>query len=78
VTISRAKVVSRSLISFYQMAAPVQVRQTDQVTLNGSNKMSTTAVFFDIEKALDTTWHPVLLYKWSKLEFSANLFKFIS
>jgi hypothetical protein len=32
--------------------------------------MSTAAVFLDIEKAFDTTWHSGLLYKLSKLEFS--------
>jgi retron-type reverse transcriptase len=40
--------------------------------------MSTAAVFLDIEKAFDTTWHPVLLIKLSKLEFSINLIKLIS
>jgi hypothetical protein len=49
------------------------MRLTDHVTLNFNNKMPTTAVFFDIEKAFDTTWHPSLLYKLSKLEFSTNL-----
>jgi hypothetical protein len=40
--------------------------------------MSTAAVFLDIEKAFDTTWHSGLLYKLSKLEFSTNLIKLIS
>jgi hypothetical protein len=40
--------------------------------------MSTAAVFLDIEKAFDTTWHPGLLYKLSKLEFSAQIIKLIS
>jgi hypothetical protein len=35
--------------------------------------MSTAAVFLDIEKAFDTTWHPALLYKLSKLQFSSRL-----
>jgi hypothetical protein len=48
------------------------LRLTDHVTLNFNNKMSTAAVFLDIEKAVDTTWHSGLLYKLSKLEFSAN------
>jgi hypothetical protein len=43
------------------------------VTLNFNNKISTAAVFLDIEKAFDTTWHHGLLYKLSKLEFSANV-----
>jgi hypothetical protein len=40
--------------------------------------MSTAAVFLDIVKAFDTTWHPGLLYKLSKLNFSTNLIKHIS
>jgi hypothetical protein len=53
------------------------MRLTDHVTLNFSNKISTAAVFLDIEKAFDTTWHSGLLYKLSKLEFSTNLIKLI-
>jgi hypothetical protein len=37
-----------------------------------------TTVFLDIEKAFDTTWHPGLLYKLSKLKFLTNLVKLIS
>jgi hypothetical protein len=37
--------------------------------------MSTAAVFLDIEKASDTTWHPELLYKLSKLHFLFSLIK---
>jgi hypothetical protein len=40
--------------------------------------MSTAAVFLDIEKAFDTTWHPGLLYKLSNLKFSASLIILIS
>jgi hypothetical protein len=47
------------------------------VTLNVNNNMSTAAVFLDIEIPLDTTWHPGLLYKLSKLQFSTNLIKLI-
>jgi hypothetical protein len=36
------------------------------------------AVFLDIEKAFDTTWHNSLLYKLSKCGFSASLIKPIS
>jgi hypothetical protein len=54
-----------------------RMRLTDHVTLNFNNKMSTAAVFLDIEKAFDTTWHYGLLYKISKLEFSANLIKLL-
>jgi hypothetical protein len=48
------------------------MRLTDHVTINFNNKKSTAAVFLDIEKAFETTWHPGLLYKLSKLEFSTN------
>jgi hypothetical protein len=51
---------------------------TDHVTLNFNNKFSTAAVFLNIEKAFDTTWHTGLLYKLSKLEFLINLIKRVS
>jgi len=54
------------------------IRLTDHVTLNVNNNMSTAAVFLDIEKAFDTTWHPGLLYKLSELHFSSTLIKLIS
>jgi hypothetical protein len=54
------------------------MRLTDHVTLNFSNNMSMAAAFLDIEKAFDTTWHPGLLYKLPKLNFSASLVKLIS
>jgi hypothetical protein len=54
------------------------MRLTDHVILNFNNNMSTAAVFLDIEKAFHTTWHPGLLYKLSKLEFSARIIKLIS
>jgi hypothetical protein len=53
------------------------MRLADHVTLNFNNNMSTAAVFLDIEKAFDTTWHPGLLYKLSKLHFSNSLIKLI-
>jgi hypothetical protein len=40
--------------------------------------MSKASVFLDIEKSFDVTWHPVLLYKLSKLEFSSSLIKLIN
>jgi hypothetical protein len=40
--------------------------------------MSTAAVFLDIEKAFDTTWHYGLPYKLSKLEFSTSFIKLSS
>jgi hypothetical protein len=53
------------------------MRLKDQFTLNFNNKISTAAVFLDIEKAFDTTWHSGLLYNLSKLEFSTSLIKLI-
>jgi hypothetical protein len=40
--------------------------------------MSTAAVFLDIQKVFDTTWHLGLVYKLSNLKFSASLIKLIS
>jgi hypothetical protein len=40
--------------------------------------MSMAAVFLDIEKAFDTTWHPGLLHKLPELEFLTSLIKFIT
>jgi hypothetical protein len=54
------------------------MRLTDQVTLNFNNNMSTAVVFLDIEKAFDTTWHACMVYKLSKLEFSAGIITLIS
>jgi hypothetical protein len=51
------------------------MRLTDHMTINFNNKISTAAVFLDIEKAFDTTWHTGLLYMLSKLEFSINFIK---
>jgi hypothetical protein len=39
---------------------------TDHTTFNFNNKMSTAAVFLDIEKTFDTVWHSGLLCKLSK------------
>jgi hypothetical protein len=52
-------------------------RLTNHVTLNFNNNMFTVAVFLDIEKAFDTTWHHGLLYKLSTLQFSISLLKLI-
>jgi hypothetical protein len=54
------------------------MRLADHVTLNLNNNMSTAAVFLDIEKALDTTCHPLLLCKLSKLQFSTNLISLLA
>jgi hypothetical protein len=54
------------------------MRLTHHVTLHFNNKMPRTAVYLDIEKAFDTTWHPGLIYKLYKLEFSTSLIKLIS
>jgi hypothetical protein len=53
------------------------VRLTDLVTLNFSNKISTAAILLEIEKSFDKTWHPGLIYKSPKLEFSTSLIKHI-
>jgi hypothetical protein len=53
------------------------MRLMDHVNLNFNNKMSIAAVFLDIEKAFDITWHSGLLYKLSKLQFSTN-FSFLA
>jgi hypothetical protein len=50
----------------------------DYVTQNFNNDMWSAAVFLDIGKALDTTWHSGLLYKLSGLEFSKSLIKLIA
>jgi hypothetical protein len=39
------------------------MRLTDHVTPNFNNKLCTAAVFLDIAKAFDATWHPGLMYK---------------
>jgi hypothetical protein len=39
------------------------VSLVDHVTQNFNNNMSMAAVFLDIEKGFDTTWHSGLLYK---------------
>jgi hypothetical protein len=54
------------------------MRLAHHVTLNFNNKMSTAAVFLDIEKAFDTTWHTGFQYKLSKSHFSTSLIKLIS
>jgi hypothetical protein len=46
---------------------------TDHITMNFKSSMSAAAVILDIEKASDNKWHPSLLYKISKLQFSAKL-----
>jgi hypothetical protein len=50
----------------------------DHVTVNLHNKMSTATLSLDIEKAFDIIWHPGLLHKLSKLQFSTSLIKVIS
>jgi hypothetical protein len=45
------------------------MRLRGHVPLNFNNKMSAAAVFLDIEKVFDTTWHSGLLYKLSKWNF---------
>jgi hypothetical protein len=52
------------------------MRTTNHITLNFNNNMSMAAVFLDIEKEFDKTWHLGLLYKLSELKFSVSLVKF--
>jgi hypothetical protein len=59
----------------YSTALPY-VRLMD-ITLNFNNNISTAAVFLDIEKGFDATWHLGLLYKLSELKFSISLIKLI-
>jgi hypothetical protein len=53
------------------------MRLTDHVT-SDFNNMPTAAVFLDIGKAFDTTWHLGLPYKLSELKFAISLVKLIS
>jgi hypothetical protein len=48
------------------------MRLVDHVTLNFSSNMLMAAIFLDIEKDSDTTWHSGSLYKLSGLEFSTS------
>jgi hypothetical protein len=54
------------------------MRLMDHVTLNFNDNLSTAAVFLDIKKAFDITWHPGLLYRLLKLNFSVPTVKLIS
>jgi hypothetical protein len=54
------------------------MRLMDHITLNFNISMSTAAIFLDIEKAFDITWHLGFLHKLSKLKFSSSLIKLIS
>jgi hypothetical protein len=54
------------------------MRQADHVTLDFNNKTSTAAALLDIEKAFNIMSHPDLLYKLSKLNFSARTINLIS
>jgi hypothetical protein len=50
----------------------------DHLTSNFKINMSTAAVFLDIEKAFDMTWHLGLVYKLLELKFSVSVIKLIS
>jgi hypothetical protein len=54
------------------------MRLKENVTLNFNNRISTAAIFLDTEKVFDTTWHPGLLYKLSKLQLTVKLIKLVS
>jgi hypothetical protein len=79
----RAEVFLTRSSSVAEASCPVTarlqcMRVTDHITLNFNNNMSTAAVFLDIKKAFDKTWHRGLLYKLYTLKFSISLIKFIS
>jgi hypothetical protein len=48
------------------------MRLTDHVTLNCNSNTFIAAVFLDIERVFDNTWHSGLLYKLSKFKFSTS------
>jgi hypothetical protein len=50
----------------------------DHITLNFNNNISMAAVFLDIEKSFDKTWHSSPLYKLSELAFSMSVIKLIA
>jgi hypothetical protein len=54
------------------------MRLTEHKTLKFYKNMSTAAVFLDIEKVFDATWHLRYLHKLSKWKFSVSVIKFIS
>jgi hypothetical protein len=54
------------------------MRLVDHVTLNFSNNMLKAAVFLDVEKVFNTTWHSGPLYKLSELEFSTSPIELIA
>jgi hypothetical protein len=66
-----------SLVSVTPQHDTTMHELTDRVTFHFNNKMSTAAVFVDIEKAFDTTWHSGLPYKLSKLKYSTSFIKLI-
>jgi hypothetical protein len=72
------KLVLRTAQKQYHSMKFQCMRLADHVTLNFNNKMSTAAVFLDIEKAFGTTWNSVLQYKLSELEFSTSPIKLIA
>jgi hypothetical protein len=52
-------------------------KQQQQPQAQIMTEINGAAVFLDIEKAFDTTWHHGLLYKLSKLKYSANVIKLL-
>jgi hypothetical protein len=54
------------------------MRLMDRVTLKFNGNMTMAAVFLDIEKAFDTTWHLGLLHKLLELKILISLIKLIS
>jgi hypothetical protein len=67
-----------SLVSVPVTACLKYMRFIDHINLNFNNNMPTAAVFLDIEKAFDTTWHLGLLYKLWESKFLIILIKLIT
>ena len=56
----------------------MSIRHTEFITKSINHKDSTIAVFLDIEKAYDATWHDGLLFKMDKFNFPPAITKVIS
>jgi hypothetical protein len=54
-------------LDFEQITVWHYMSPADYLTLNFNNSKSTAAVFLDMEKTFDTTWHSGLLHKLSQL-----------
>ena len=52
-------------------------RLTEYITSGFERKMTTIAVFLDISKAYDSTWHTGLIYKLLYMDFPGELIRVI-